>query len=57
MEAALMQITDKSSKDAIITASQECLDYMEAKVQRLKDQRTLMVVGFLATALLYLLPG
>ena len=52
-----MNITEKSSKDAILTASQECLDHMEAQNKRLKDQRTLMVVGFLATALLYLLPG
>lgn len=52
-----MNITARSSKDAIITASQECLDHLEAQLKQARNQRNQLAIGALLVALLYLLPS
>jgi hypothetical protein len=48
-----MNITHQSSKDAIITSSLECLDYQDAKLRKVQNQRNILLVLFTITALLY----
>ena len=48
-----MNITDASSKAAIITSSLEYIDTQDLKIERIKQQRNILGVLFCVAALLY----